>query len=97
MTYELANALKDAGFPQDLHDERLPHLRYPAMEKQISLYFPTLAELIEACKPHFRKLEMGKSGTNWRADCFPNKDAQGHGHSPEEAAAKLWLALNKTK
>jgi len=83
--HKLAKKLKDAGFPQD-------EVNY-FDDKRGDIYIPTLSELIEACG----HIELDNiSGDNiWRAsqECGLPK----YGKSPEEAAAKLWLELNKKK
>jgi len=57
-------------------------------------YFaPTLSELIEACGVYFDFL--ANNGRNWRARSVMEKTAEGEGSNPEEAIARLWLALNK--
>lgn len=78
--------------------------------KKLTVYIPTLSELIEACGKWFDSLEYAKKGTEvpsntewlerdgrWVAVA---SDADGitiedkAGHTPEEAVSKLWLALN---
>ena len=60
---------------------------------------PTLSELIEVCDWKFASLsapdQTDEGGIQvWLAESrFPNI---GSGSTPEEAVAKLWLALNKT-
>jgi hypothetical protein len=89
MTTELIKQLKDAGFPKEFVNTELTHGGYP-----------TLSELIEACGDHFIELERIDK-KKWLAqggwienDCCrrPHKDQVAA--SPEEAVAKLWLALN---
>jgi hypothetical protein len=51
---------------------------------------PTLSQLIEECGEHFAHLATQKKGEwdcNWGAAL---------GRTPEEAVARLWLALHKT-
>lgn len=86
MNYELANELKDAGFPYQLD-------HYEAG------IFPSLSELIEGCGDGFFRLEKS-AGNNWTA--MSGFDASGlikEGYAncptPEVAVAKLWLALQK--
>lgn len=80
MTYELAIELKDAGFPKLTDGGITP----PAL-------FPTLSELIEACKPVRLLLSEEKEG-EWFV--FGNTSVKSTGKTPEEAVARLWLAIN---
>jgi hypothetical protein len=91
MNDELVKQLKENGFPLPIWEE-----------------YPTLSELIEACGYGFRSLsrhteynlkreKMGllKEGRIWLAKA--GKKSGGflkNGHTPEEAVAKLYLALN---
>jgi hypothetical protein len=87
MNYELAKQLKEAGFPEtdclcgsDYGDH------------------PSLSELIEACGDNHFELERDWfNGTDkWRAlYWFEGNVKSGFGSTPEEAVAKLWIALNK--
>lgn len=104
MNYELAKKLKEAGFPQrfsvmegyyyEMSGQTLPTVKNP-----------TLSELIEACGEDFTMLSKDKKiwyahGITSRA-YEPNGDIEDEymdtfdGRTPEEAVAKLWLALNK--
>lgn len=87
MNYELARELKDAGFPQEVTAQ------YDASTYHDNTYLPTLRELIEAVlkgrgglvlhlNVQFESAVAGLEG--WYED----------GSTPEEAVAKLWLALN---
>lgn len=69
------------------------------------VHHPTLSELIEACrtkpwsveKPIFESLcvlHNDDLSPLWEAYTDIG-DIRGHGTTPEEAVAKLWLALNK--
>lgn len=62
---------------------------------------PTLSELIEACENTFKALEFSQDDMrSWHAyyeedgNADPNSWS-GFGSTPEEAVARLWLALNK--
>jgi hypothetical protein len=57
-------------------------------------YCPNLSDLIDACGKHFARLYIIK--TIWTAE-GPNMVQIAIGDSPEEAVAKLWLAVNKLK
>jgi hypothetical protein len=94
MTYELAKQLKAAGFPQ-LVDKS------SGVDKMLGgvPYVPTLSELIEACGEKFGSLESGDgpSESPWTAQGRPNFAGEFplifHSSTPEEAVARLWLAL----
>jgi hypothetical protein len=66
------------------------------------VYEPTLSELIAECGDGFesvRRMFDGGRTLGWEAwsanlDLF-NRMFHGEGPSPEEAVARLWLALNK--
>jgi len=103
--YKLAKELKDAGFPQrqcifdrylwSLGNEPTPdnHFRigmstFPSGGELA--YAPTFSELVEACGPAFNSLyQRVKSG--WVAKA--QKKLVAGGSTPEEAVARLWLAL----
>lgn len=93
MDYELAKQLKDAGFPVVEKANRLPEHTYLTKNLEYA-YAPTLEELIEAvdkcCRGSFQLIKVGGV---W----FARKDIQAteiSNPTPEEAVAKLWLALN---
>lgn len=110
MNYELAQKLKDAGFPiRILGEEELGHMEdpddcpfyIPTEEDEDGTVYctPTLSELIEACGNEIHRLwrvdesyDDGK--TKWCAT-GTNDFNDGTGTTPEEAVARLWLALNK--
>ena len=86
MNYEQCKALKDAGFD------------FSKCEYTNVVY---LHELIEACGEEFLALSQGtrlKTGEQtWAAEGEdePLEPIVVFGNTPEEAVAKLWLALNK--
>ena len=94
MTYKLAEQLYKAGFPNIKCSEESPNPGYS---------YPTLSELIEACGGKF--IELRKQTTNWlvlgRTDDETCDKGVTHnagpanalGKTPEEAVARLWLAL----
>ncbi len=104
MNYSLAKELKDAGFSQegdgkvlgrsfdDLADYRGEDEIYTISE-EVTCYVPTLSELIEACGDDFGQLTRVLSG-EWDANNSIH-DIRTNDSTPEEAVARLWLALNK--
>lgn len=102
--YTLAKELKEAGYkePQDgLSYFSVAELTLAGIPLDENAYIPTLSELIEACGEDFYRLTYRKDDTppifnpeHWSA--MPKTSAHcGKGKTPEEAVAKLWLALNK--
>lgn len=92
MNCELAKELKDAGFPQVNHDE--DDFYHETFGEDISN--PTLSELIEACGDKFASLSKGMFPNQWM--CLGGTlegNLKTGGDTPEEAVARLWLALNK--
>ena len=89
MNYALAKELKDAGFPEPTHCD------CSFSQLNGGYYAPSLSELIEACGLKFGSLN--RYGDVWDAE--PPADDITHGawsgDTPEEAVARLWLALNK--
>lgn len=90
MTYELAKWLSEAGWK--------PHI-YLYDETEEFGNAPTLTELIEACGDDFISLSLYIPGRDKNtADRMYWADSLNHsmgGITPEEAVARLWLALNK--
>lgn len=95
MNFELAKELKDAGFPQ----EGVSELYFGIREgRDDYTYEPTLSELIEECGEKFIGIRRKLGRTNWEASFLPTPGAshiRAKGTTPEEAVARLWLALNK--
>lgn len=95
ITYELAKQLKDAGFPQ-----RTEHYIDPD-NTIFPLFCPTLSELIEACGEDFRWLKRNRHDkervfmAQGRPHPVGNKEPKCWGKFPEEAVARLYLALHK--
>jgi hypothetical protein len=109
MTYELAKQLKDAGFPQQVTVEdqtvvfsknvRLHPMSVVDGETEFA-YAPTLSELISRVweYSHQFRLDYVQVTAKWAAcTVWGNgyEDDWQEGNTPEEAVAKLWLALNK--
>jgi hypothetical protein len=90
MNYELAKELKEAGFPK---------IAFDVIGEQpngvVVINKPTLSELIEACGDNLYSLY--NHGQSW--EVHSNSDQWDTlikaGSTPEEAVARLWLALNK--
>lgn len=109
MTYELAKQLKDAGFSFVVYlfhgKAKEPYIIQNTTELDgITYFLPTLSELIEACPRQFGTrgvftLASSNGGENWAASYhdFLKNNSWFHffGPTPEEAVARLWLALNK--
>ena len=70
------------------------HPQYLRPRKPYTGYQENLSDLIDACGKHFARLYIIK--TIWTAE-GPNMEQIAIGDSPEEAVAKLWLAVNKLK
>jgi len=90
MNYELQQELKDAGFGL---------LKMPVTstgKPEILYYTPTLSELIEACGDVFYSLEQKPVAAGWSASAFISyeKHTEARGSTPEEAVARLYLALH---
>lgn len=95
--YELAKKLKDAGFPQKMRVgenglETEPNDGRISNEGGDWIYLPSLSELIEACGDGYFTLQSGQG--LWQAGKTLNPEWS-EGQTPEEAVARLWLALNK--
>src|SRR4051812_41726204 len=62
MNYELAKKLKDAGFPQEAGSPILVCTGFSEENgfesKDVTIKYPTLSELIEACGGKFKSLEV---------------------------------------
>jgi hypothetical protein len=103
MDYSLAKELKDAGFPQDGKDcKAYSDINDSTLVERI--VHPTLPELIEACPKQLGTatfvLGSANQGQAWVACYFDfrvNRCAELNetGQTPEEAVARLWLALRR--
>jgi len=107
LTYELALKLKEAGFPQDTNMKHyhatyglavgIPHPGTLIDPDVVAI--PNLSELIEACGDDLFGIIRGpfnngwEAGSDWSYDHLSGK--VGHGSTPEEAVARLWIELNK--
>lgn len=115
MNYELAEELKDAGFPfLKLYGEIGLEITMPSLGPIATamghdfvrfgeewFLIPTLSELIEACGEPKRSpfLQLRKARAGWCAALHGDDDViiemVLNVDTPEEAVARLWLALNK--
>lgn len=110
MDYQLAKELKEAGFPQKFkcgswyysHDgevmgyiTRVLGNMDDVHEDDGDIVKPTLSELIDACGDEF--IALSKLGDLWwcATDGSPVRMMGIKGQTPEEAVARLWLALNQ--
>lgn len=100
MNYDLAKQLKDAGFPQK-GVWGISHkagtgilLKHSTLAQLPELYCPTLSELISECFGNDLDFQLVNTTLteHWNAT---NRMKTGNGNTPEEAVARLWLALNK--
>lgn len=101
--YELAKELKESGFPLrqskalklvyfNKFGESVSHGVITEID-DIEIIIPTLEELIKACKD-FASLCATSSGI-WTAEVWSEELLPVEGLTPEEAVARLWLAINK--
>lgn len=90
MTYEVAEQLKDVGFPFEKSTKSL--LVFGDIGRE-----PTLSELIEACGDRFSTLEHLRNKPEWCAweEWQDTARYYCYAPTPEEAVAKLWLALHQ--
>jgi hypothetical protein len=97
MNFELANALKQAGFPQDGRGSRVANPERIVARRDDFAYVPTLEELIESCGEQFRGLQRLENGA-WYCTAnaldWTTNGIEALEWSPTEAVARLWLALN---
>lgn len=86
MNYELAKQLRDSGFHSGKENEDY----YEEFRDWIE---PSLSELIAACGDRF-EMSVRRNPDCWGAVGGMHRDERGK--TPEEAVARLWLALNQT-
>ena len=93
MKYETAKELKDLGFPHFWGTYFLPE----TPEEFKRNWVPTLSELITACGESFHALKVyHRPEVEWIAMVTESFYIPGQitGKTPEEAVARLWIALN---
>jgi hypothetical protein len=101
MKFELAEQLKEAGFPQKDFLSEDSDYDCAVSENGSLVYAPRLSELIEACGGRFEFLRQFPD-LRWDAQAaemdgqtFEIKTWNGGIHpTPEEAVATLWLVLH---
>ena len=102
MDYQLAKELKTAGFPYRMTE---PVRSMAPIGTNDYVTLPTLSELVEACGHKVSDFRLdrsfvgGEHSVLWTATMLLRDEKeslwQGQGNTPEEAVARLWLALNK--
>ena len=105
--FELSKELKEAGYPQE-RQKYMPELdginiyfEGNQEDPTGSFKIPTLSELIDACGERFYALTKARDG--WMTQGFNNDEGDPanmiikRSDTPEEAVARLWIALNKDK
>lgn len=102
LNYELAKDLRDAGFPQDGFGMPECAIEGGHDGPCEAVYLPTLSELIAACggdgPTGFQLYQEWKTRdyVEWEATSgFGQAQKRGRGTTPEEAVARLWLALHE--
>jgi hypothetical protein len=93
MNYELAEQLKDAGFPQSGDGRRIGAPTAFLWRARDLVYVPTLEELIAACGDQFGEMVRLPDGS-FVAVAHKGTPRQ-RDKSPAEAVARLWLVLNR--
>lgn len=102
--YTLAEQLKNAGFPSGSGED---YISTGPFEQWL---YPTLPELMDACGEENFSIHKVTHTENtggipvitksWGVELYtsdPDKDEYFSGSTPEEAVARLWLALNPKK
>lgn len=93
MNYE--KELWDAGFPFTDLDKVDAEKVFMVTKGGKAYRRPLLHELIEACGIDGSLFRMNNVDGPWSAETDKNgRWSYGHGSTPEEAVAMLWLALN---
>lgn len=99
MNYEIVKELKDAGFIFKSYPEYKADLLLERYEEAIHFgtgelfCVPTLSELITACGNDLLQLHHYLDTKEWLA--VSGNEIYERASTPEEAVARLWLALNK--
>lgn len=98
ITYEIAQKLKDNGFPQEhryVIEAGKGFIHF--VSDNACFYMPTLEELIEACGNGFWSLSCDGTTRNdlWTARAFSNIHPPYRGRDSFEAVANLWIGINR--
>ena len=98
ISYESAKELADAGFPQRGNGSWVGSPAKLLWRSKDRVYAPTLEELIDGCGDDFSNLHTLRDD-EWRAEAIVRygNELRGvirTGKSPEDAIARVWLALN---
>lgn len=110
LTYEQCKSLKDAGFPlemasqEDANDSKRKDQMFQYGKDSIGRdntwwLYPTLSELIEACAPRLKRIQVNRSVPAhqiWTATTDDVTGETGSGANPESAVCNLFLALKST-
>lgn len=100
MTYELTLELKNEGFPFDFKCTEW-HGEYVTGPDGDELKLPTLSELIAECGDELVSINKEVGVAFGGKPCFTGRwhalgqPIKAKGDTPEEAVARLWLALKK--
>lgn len=92
MEYELAKELKDAGYKMDYNLDG-----FSDFDKRTADIALDLSELIEACLDLIPDKFLDITSRDYRPEQWVATSSWKitSGNTPEEAVARLWLALNK--
>ena len=95
MNYQLAERLRDAGFPQSGGGRHIGAPTAFVWRARDLVYVPALEELIAACGDQFGEIARLRDG-NFETTAAGGRLRQ-TGKSPTEAVARLWLAINDVR
>jgi hypothetical protein len=101
ISHELAKELKAAAYPLRRIEAGMWVGPWPTLDMNPEgdegigpqhFYAPTLSELIDACGG--KLFSLTRHGNIWQANWINGMAGDTAGPTPEEAVARLWLALN---
>ena len=92
MDYQLAEQLRNAGFPQTGVGRHIGVPTAVVWRARDLVYVPALEELITACGDHLGEIARLTNGS-FQAAARDGRLRQ-VGRSPTEAVARLWLAIS---